>query len=272
MKLFCTKGLVFLALALVVVGAAACTQSRPAVPTPTLIPLDNGSVAPSGTDQTPGAPAPTGNETPMDATLVPPIGGETPLAPPPTGGDQPTAVPPPDTNAPNVTPIVVEPTLLPTPTTVGDTGQPAPTTTAPGGDTGSSGGTSGGASGACSNPYTVQPGEWFLAIARKCGVTPDALAAANPGVNPNVLTPGQTLNIPAGGGGSAEPPPSTGGDTGGTQPPPSSGSCSNPYVVQRGDTLYSIAQKCGTTVAAIQQANGIPSPEYIFPGQQLQIP
>lgn len=275
MKSFCTKGIMFVMLVLLVVGAAACTQSRPAVPTPTLIPLDNGSVAPSGGEQTPAAPA--GNETavapngnPVDnATMVPPVSGDqTPLAPPPAG-DQPTSVPPPDVNAPNVTPIVVEGTLVPTPTTVGDTGQPvAPTPSAPGGDTGTQG-----ASGACTNPYTVQPGEWFLAIARKCGVTPQELSAANPGVNPNVLRPGQVLNMPAGSSsGGGNPPPAQPTETTGGNPPPSSGSCSNPYTVSQGDTLYSIAQKCGTTVAAIQQANGIPAPEYIFPGQQLRIP
>ena len=255
MKSFCTKSILFVALALLVWSAAACTQSKPVVPTPTLIPLDNGNVV-----------APADNQTPVDnATLVPIGGDQTPAAP---SGDA-TLVPPPlETPGANVTPIVVEPTLFPTPTTVGDTGQP-PTQPTPGtpGDNGTQSG------GVCSNPYTVQPGEWFYAIARKCGVTPDALLAANPGLNPNVLRPGQTLNIPAGGttGGGAPPPAQPTETTGGGQPP-ASGGCSNPYTVQRGDTLYSIAQKCGTTVAAIQQANGIPAPEYIFPGQQLRIP
>lgn len=265
MKSFCTRSILFVALALLVWSVAACTQSKPAVPTPTLIPLDNGNVvAPGG--ETPGAPA--GNQTPVDnATLVPIGGDQTPSAP--SGGDA-TLVPPPlETPGANVTPIIVEPTLFPTPTTAGDTGQQPvqPTPGASGGDTGTQTG------GACSNPYTVQPGEWFYAIARKCGVTPQALLAANPGLNPNVLRPGQILNIPGGGtqGGGAPPPEQPTATTGGGQPP-SGGGCSNPYTVQRGDTLYSIAQKCGTTVAAIQQANGIPSPEYIFPGQQLRIP
>ncbi|MCG3141180.1 MAG: hypothetical protein HDKAJFGB_02395 [Anaerolineae bacterium] len=268
MKSYCTKSILLIGFALLVWSAAACTQSKPAVPTPTLIPLDNSPiVAPSG--ETPGAPS--GGSTPIDnATLVPIGGDQTPIAP---SGSDATPVPPPlETLAPNVTPIIVEPTLFPTPTTVGDTGQPPmqPTPGASGGDTGSpAGGASGGA---CSNPYTVQPGEWFYAIARKCGVTPQALLAANPGMNPNVLRPGQTLNIPGGGTtGGAPPATQPTATTGGTQPP-ASGACPNPYTVQRGDTLFSIAQKCGTTVAAIQQANGIPAPEYIFPGQQLRIP
>lgn len=268
MKSFCTKGIYFLALVLLVSGAVACTQTKPAVPTPTLIPIQNETiVAPSG-DQTPGAPG--GIVTPGDnATLVPLPADQTPAPP-----SDATLVPPPlETPGANVTPIIVEPTLFPTPTTVGDTGQP-PAQPTPG-----TPGEPGQPTGSCSNPYTVQPGEWFYAIARKCGVTPQALLAANPGVNPSVLRPGQTLNIPGGtsGGGAPPPtqptaqPPGQPTETTGGQPP-AGGACPNPYTVERGDTLYSIAQKCGTTVAAIQQANGIPSPEYIFPGQQLRIP
>lgn len=263
MKSLCTKGILYFSLALLIVVAAACTQSKPPAPTPTLVPLANDTiVAPSGSES-PGAPA--GGQTPVDnATLVPLPGDQTPGAAP--SGNA-TLVPPPlETPGANVTPIIVEPTLFPTPTTVGEAGQPSaqPTPGAPGSDTGQP-------TGACSNPYIVLPGEWFYAIARKCGVTPQSLLAANPGMNPNVLRPGQQLNMPGGTSGGGAPPPAQPTETtGGTQPP--SGGCANPYVVQRGDTLYSIAQKCGTTVAAIQQANGIPSPEYIFPGQQLRIP
>lgn len=259
MKSLCTKGILYFSLALLVVAFAACTQSRPAVPTPTLVPIVNETiVAPVEGQPTPiilqATPAPG------EATLVPPpLDGATPL---PAAGDTPV---PGGDNGQAPTPILVEPTLLPTPTTVGDTGQPV-ATPAPGTDN-----TGGQSTGACPNPYTVKPGEWFLLIARNCGITPGQLQAANPGVNPNLLRPGQVLNIPGGGttngGSTAQPTPSSGQDQ-----PSQPGTCSNPYVVQRGDTLFSIAKRCGTTVLAIQQANGIPSPEYIFPGQQLRIP
>jgi len=44
------------------------------------------------------------------------------------------------------------------------------------------------------------------------------------------------------------------------------------YVVQAGDTLFSIATRYGTTVDAISQANGIVDPTQIYVGQALTIP
>jgi len=44
------------------------------------------------------------------------------------------------------------------------------------------------------------------------------------------------------------------------------------YVVQPGDTLYTIAQKFGTTIDAIVRANNITNPNLIFVGQVLTIP
>lgn len=44
------------------------------------------------------------------------------------------------------------------------------------------------------------------------------------------------------------------------------------YQVVYGDTLFRIAQRYCTTVASIQQANGIPNPNVIYPGQWLSIP
>ncbi|MAU00038.1 MAG: hypothetical protein CL608_23085 [Anaerolineaceae bacterium] len=43
------------------------------------------------------------------------------------------------------------------------------------------------------------------------------------------------------------------------------------YVVQRGDTLFSIARRFGSTVEAVKSANGLVG-NNITPGQQLIIP
>jgi len=44
------------------------------------------------------------------------------------------------------------------------------------------------------------------------------------------------------------------------------------YVVQRGDTVYSIARRYGVTPAGLQSANQLASPDQIFVGQRLVIP
>jgi LysM repeat protein len=51
---------------------------------------------------------------------------------------------------------------------------------------------------------------------------------------------------------------------------PSSGTTT--YTVQRGDTLYSIARRYGSTVEAIAAANSIANPSLIRVGQTLTIP
>ncbi len=115
--------------------------------------------------------------------------------------------------------------------------------------------------GACPSRYTVQRGDWWYAIARKCGVTVEALQAANPGVNPKVVYPGQVLNIPGG----------TGSGSGTTPPTPSAGSGTT-YTVKAGDTLFGIAVRFGKTVYQLQVANHLANPNAIYPGQVLIIP
>ncbi|HEX7588591.1 MAG TPA: LysM peptidoglycan-binding domain-containing protein [Anaerolineae bacterium] len=121
-----------------------------------------------------------------------------------------------------------------------------------------SGTTPGSPSSACVPSYTVQRGDWVYELARRFGVGVNALIAANPGFNPNLLYPGKVLNIPCGGGTvPATPGPSTGGGT---------------YTVRLGDTLFAIAVRNGTTVYALQIANHLPNPNAIYQGQVLIIP
>ena len=44
--------------------------------------------------------------------------------------------------------------------------------------------------------YIVRPGDTFFALARRFGTTPEAIARANPGVDPQNLVIGQRLCIP----------------------------------------------------------------------------
>lgn len=50
------------------------------------------------------------------------------------------------------------------------------------------------------------------------------------------------------------------------------GQCEETYVVQAGDTLQEISQKCDSSVAALLDANPDISPARLFAGQRLQAP
>ncbi|WP_223756616.1 LysM peptidoglycan-binding domain-containing protein [Myxococcus sp. RHSTA-1-4] len=107
--------------------------------------------------------------------------------------------------------------------------------------------------------YTVKSGDTLGGIASRYGTTVSALQKANGISNPNLIQVGQKLTIPGAGGTQApsSPPPSSGGQT---------------YTVKSGDTLSGIASRFGTTVSALQQANGISNPNLIQVGQRLTIP
>jgi LysM repeat protein len=57
-------------------------------------------------------------------------------------------------------------------------------------------------------------------------------------------------------------------------PPPTSQTCASgsTYIVQRGDTLYRIATRCGVTLDALASRNNILNRNRIFTGQRLIIP
>jgi LysM repeat protein len=84
--------------------------------------------------------------------------------------------------------------------------------------------------------YTVQAGDTLFSISRKF-VTSIALMARH-GISSTSLTPGNVLSVPVG-----DPSCCTGGW--------------RPYVVEEGQTWFGIAQKCGTTVDALLQGNGL---------------
>ena len=99
------------------------------------------------------------------------------------------------------------------------------------------------------------------AIADRLDTTIEALAKTNGLKRPYRLQPGQVLKNPRAP--NAQPArasrPSPGGAEGGT------------YTVQRGDTLFGIAQKTGVTVEALRSANGLRG-NAIAAGQKLKLP
>jgi LysM repeat protein len=140
----------------------------------------------------------------------------------------PTNVPPPTQVPPTAAPVVENPTAVPPEATA----IPAPAVTT----------------------YTVQAGDWMWAIARKLNIDPNALIAANPGIDPANLQPGQVINLPSG------------------TAPQATAVSGRTHVVVAGENLFRIAQQYNLTYEAIAQLNGILPPYILYPGQVLNIP
>lgn len=121
--------------------------------------------------------------------------------------------------------------------------------------------------------HTVQPNESFRSIAKKYGVTSEAIAKANPKVNPSKLMAGAKLAIPAG----AQPPvppkpPTQMASSSGLPVPPPSKPTAAMHVVAPGESLSVIAQKYKITTAALQKANKLTDANTLRVGQKLTIP
>ena len=101
-------------------------------------------------------------------------------------------------------------------------------------------------------PYTVRPGDTLWAVSRRFGTTVAELVNLNHIADPNLIYPGQVLEIP----GNARP------DAPDTRT----------YTVRPGDTLWAISRRFDTTVAELADLNHIADPNLIYPGQVLEIP
>lgn len=109
--------------------------------------------------------------------------------------------------------------------------------------------------------YTVQGGDTLSGIAVRYDIGWEALAAANGLGEYSVLQVGQALYIP--GAGAPSPAANTGGLT--MTPGPE-------YMVQRGDTLISIALRHDITWQALAFANGLSENAVLQVGQLLRVP
>jgi LysM repeat protein len=128
--------------------------------------------------------------------------------------------------------------------------------------------------------YIVQPGDDLEHIARRYGITVQALAQLNGIVNPNSIVIGQVLVVPGPGnnypGGTIAPTviPTRPGQPAGqpTQPGGQPGQPGRTHVVQPGENLFRISLQYGVTLDALMRANGISNPNLIYVGQVLRIP
>ena len=96
--------------------------------------------------------------------------------------------------------------------------------------------------------YTIRPGDTLTSIAKKFDTTVNDIARYNGIVDLDNIIAGQTIRIFV----PSENRPSW-------------------YIVRRGDTLGSIADKFNTTVDELVQLNNIRNPNVIYAGRILRI-
>ncbi|BDR56386.1 LysM peptidoglycan-binding domain-containing protein [Xylocopilactobacillus apis] len=104
------------------------------------------------------------------------------------------------------------------------------------------------------NTYTVQKGDNLYQIARKVGISLDELLKLNNLKANSVIMVGQKLNIQKG-----------------INKAPSVSKSSTFYTVQKGDTLYSIANKTKTNLNELLSLNNLKLNSVITPGQKIII-
>lgn len=97
--------------------------------------------------------------------------------------------------------------------------------------------------------YTVRKGDTLFGIANFFRTTVDKILSVNNIADPNMIFVGQTIAVPV--------------DTEDVN--------GYIYVTRPGDTLWSIAQRFGTTVESIAKKNGMCNPNMIYPGTRLYI-
>ncbi len=108
--------------------------------------------------------------------------------------------------------------------------------------------------------YTVQFGDTLWRIARRFNLMPEDIAAVNPKiVDMNLIYGGDVLVIPSNAPPVVDPYVGQGGI--------------HTYVIRQGDTLFRIAQRYNTIIAAILALNSqIVDPHWIYAGRVLVIP
>lgn len=97
--------------------------------------------------------------------------------------------------------------------------------------------------------YTVRKGNTLFGIANFFGTSVEKILLVNNIKDPNTIYVGQEILVPV--------------DTEEIK--------DYVYVTRPGDTLWSIAQRFGTTVESIAKKNGMCNPNILYPGTRLYI-
>jgi LysM repeat protein len=105
----------------------------------------------------------------------------------------------------------------------------------------------------CPITHVVESGETLSSIAREYGVTWQQIATTNGIDDPDRIKPGQELTIPCAEEGEGE-------------------GQERVHVVQRGETLYRIAQQYGVDWQKLAKYNDLTDPTRIYPGDVIRIP
>lgn len=112
--------------------------------------------------------------------------------------------------------------------------------------------------------YKVKEGDTLTAISKRYGISISMISRVNTGLNPDRLRIGQILMIPL----SLQPlnpsSNSAGSGAGSVQ--------TSTYTIQKGDTLYSLARRYGTTAQKLANLNGIYMNSILRIGQKLKVP
>jgi LysM repeat protein len=115
--------------------------------------------------------------------------------------------------------------------------------------------------------HVVVKGDTVGALARRFGSTIKGIIAENHLNSKALIRIGQTLRIPVGGTSAVTPPATTP-----STPSPTTSPTTATYRVVRGDTVWALARRYNTTVAAIVELNHLNSKALIVVGQTLKIP
>ncbi len=103
------------------------------------------------------------------------------------------------------------------------------------------------------DPVLVRPGDTLSSLAQRHGVSVERIVELNDIADPNRIFVGQRLRLEP-----EQPAATVGGAV--------------VHTVQRGESLWGIATRYGSTVAAVADVNAIADPSRIFGGQRLVIP